>query len=93
MVSRQNPDYPLEDTHRDAMALVTAFLAHDESLEDQALRNALDGTDHTLLTTVLSQLTASMIQLIAVNTAQPVDELLQLLGSMVAEILEDPPDA
>ena len=49
---RQNPEYETERSVEDALAIMTAFLQPelDDDLIEVALRNALEVTDHTVLT-------------------------------------------
>lgn len=88
MRNRQNPDYPVERSVQDAVALVTAVASRDERLEEPALRQALEGTDHTLLACNLAELTVLAIKLMSQHTQQSESELLAVLGLSLAQTLE-----
>ena len=87
-MSRQNPHYPADASMRDALALVTAQLHGDDALVNDALRNALDGTDHTMLAHELGMLAALTITQLGAALGQAPTDVLQRLAVTIADVVE-----
>ena len=85
--ARQNPDYSVEDSFRDAIAVITAVMHEDEDpvTVQVALEAALDRTDHTNLVYNFGLLTKLLVKTIADGTGIPADEVLRKVALSVTQ--------
>lgn len=92
--SRQNPEYDGDDTMRDAMAIATAFVQadFDDELVEEALRNGLEGTDHTHLVYNLGMINRMVLHLAAPAVGMAPDEMLRMIAAQLAQAIEDADD-
>lgn len=91
---RRNSDYPAERSIRDALALITALREDPggEGIAREALRSALDGTNHTELVYDLATLTNLFAGLAAKAEGVPVDEVIQRVAAaanLAIETIDD----
>lgn len=85
--SRQNPDYPVDDASGDAVAILTAVVneGQDPKALDEALKHALDQTDHTALVEAMGRLAETLVQWISAGTGQTPAKIVQTVALAVAQ--------
>ena len=85
-MNRQDPDYPIENTFGDLFAVVTAMLheqGSDDPVVEETLKNALEGTDHTMLVYNFGGLARLLLQMAADGRGQSPEVLLQEIAAQL----------
>ena len=92
--SRQGPDYPVEESIKDAVVVMTAFCVPDNidaGLIDTALENALSGTDHAALVYHLGLMMRSMTRLAAQGLREHPAEFALAIAERTMYAMDDHP--
>jgi hypothetical protein len=92
--SRQDSDYPVEESVKDAVVVMTAFCVPDsidDRLIDTALENALSGTDHTALVYHLGLMMRTMTRLASQGRREQPAEFARAIAERTMYANEDRP--
>ena len=90
--SRQGPGYPVEDSIKDAVVVMTAFCVPDTidgRLIDTALANALSGTDHTALVYHLGVMMRTMTLLASQSRREHPAEFARAIAERTVYVNQD----